>query len=129
MQYLTNDQELIIEEVSWLAELAFADHTNATGGVDVFETLSDPKAWEDIMPKVPERALKRFIDNLGDDDKAMLTALMVLGRNDNAQEPSDFPELVKQFRGDTDDTGIYLTEKAPLAIYLSDGLKSLRALA
>ena len=79
------------------------------------------------MRKAPERAFVRFIDGLSDEEKAILTGLMVLGRNDNDQKERDFPAIMDYHRKDNKHTGTYLSEKALLADYLRNGLAILRA--
>ena len=64
-----------------------------------------------------------FINNLPDEDQAMLVAIMSLGRGDTTDAADGLEELIKEFIDDPGDTGGYLAEKTPLRQYLVDGLK------
>jgi hypothetical protein len=120
---ILNDHQLkIVEEVVWLAEEAGTSRPERfTGTLDFCDKEAIKRAFFDT---VQQRTLERFIDNLPQDDRAMLIALMCVGRGD--EEPSEecYRTRFKHFKGDADHAGDYLGGK-PLSKYLRDALDKL----
>jgi hypothetical protein len=80
-------------------------------------------------PPDEEVELYRAIERLGDAEAAELIALAWLGRGDHDETATDFPGLVEEAKSHSTNAAGYLTEKAPLPLYLRDGLLKLYAYA
>ncbi len=73
-------------------------------------------------PGISRYTLSNYVYNLSSEELAEAIALMLLGRGHSGEQPSDFPDLVKEAQGVQ---AHYLLEKSPLANYLRNGLLKL----
>ena len=74
-----------------------------------------------------ERELRTFLASLSKETINQLILLMYLGRGDfGTDELAGYYETLKGTFGDALDSTSQMTDKAPLADYLSDGLEELR---
>jgi len=88
--------------------------------------LSDVPLDEILRSKPEEVALGDEISSLGRDEIIELAALMWLGRGAGGEIPNDWDNLISHAEEMYDDsTASYITEKVPLAEYLTNGLRKL----
>ena len=83
---------------------------------------------EDSGPPPPEQEkLKDLLANLPDDDVYKLALIMYLGRGQFGTDDLEGSfEALKKTLGNPDSAASQMTEKAPLADYLTDGLAELK---
>ena len=112
MEYLRRET---IKTVINLANRCYPPHDDEKRWVDPFDEKEIEKAFK---PEPEREKLEKFIDDLSDDEKAELMALMWLGR-----DGGEWEYLLNHARGEIDDAARYIAEKAPLATYLKKGIE------
>ena len=102
-----------------MANRCYPLHDEEPKGVDPFDEKDIEKAFK---PRPEKERLENFIDELSDDEKTELLAIMWLGRSGGQWE-----DLLSHAKNEIDDAARYMAEKTPLATYLKKGLE--RAIA
>ncbi|WGV29123.1 DUF3775 domain-containing protein [Halotia branconii] len=122
MNFLKVDQ---VQKIIELAELAYCskDFTSE----EIADSKTQAKELVEFLierrtPNTPLNTLYEYVNQLSAEEKAELIALMLLGRGHSGEQPSDFPDLVKEAQGME---AHYLLEKSLLAKYLRNGLQKL----
>lgn len=113
MKYLK--EEIIMKVIDLANRCSQLRQEDDKGWINPF----DEKEIEDAFTSRPEEErLEKFIDNLSDDEKTELMALMWLGR-----DGGEWAYLIDHAREELDGAAEYMAEKAPLAIYLKKGIE------
>ncbi|MBD2468736.1 DUF3775 domain-containing protein [Nostoc sp. FACHB-145] len=92
-------------------------HQISSGSERMLEFYNECKNSES-----PRYKLYDYVNQLSSEELAEAIALMLLGRGHSGEQPSDFPDLVREAEGVVP---AYLASKAPLAEYLRQGLEKL----
>ncbi len=105
-----------------LAKLAYPRHSPGSKTVNLVEVLK--RELTDVVDdeNTAFETLYKYIDELSNEERADLIALMWLGRGAGGEEPKYFSEIVEQAKIHSSE---YVASKAPLAQYLEDGLEKL----
>lgn len=112
-----------VREVIRLAEAANQD-SKQSQTIDL-QDLTPEQIADALEMKPEEIALNEYLKNLSQDAQAELMALMWLGRADHNEKEADFPDLLADAKENMDHAASYMAEKAPLADYLMNGLRTL----
>jgi Protein of unknown function (DUF3775) len=82
---------------------------------------------ESAPPPPAEKELRAFLSSLPEDTLYQLILIMYLGRGDfGVDDLAGYYQTLKGTFGDPEQVASQMTDKAPLADYLSDGLEELR---
>jgi hypothetical protein len=82
---------------------------------------------ESAPPPPEEKELRDFLSKLSDEMIYQLILIMYLGRGDfGTDDLAEYYETLKGTFGDSEHAASQMTDKAPLADYLLDGLEELR---
>ena len=102
-----------------LAERCYPQYEVKFG--DSINPFTDEEAVKKAFKPNPEKdKLERYIDELDDNEKAELMALMWLGRRN--RNPDQWESLVNHAKNEVSDAALYIAENLSLATYLKNGL-------
>lgn len=104
-----------INAVIKLANRCYPPYDEKSKWFNPFDEKEIKKAFK---PRSEEEKLENFIDELNENEKAELMALMWLGRDGGQWE-----DLLSHAKNEIYDAARYMAEKAPLAMYLKKGLE------
>ena len=121
MNYLN---EQTIYTVIDLAERCYLRDEQVFGSC--INPFTDKAATQKASSPNPEKdKLKRYIDKLGDNEKAELMALMCIGKRKG--DSSQWESLLSHAKQEISDAVMYISEKPLLASYLKKGLQIIRS--